>query len=359
MAFLSPLQFTLVALAGWVNREQAKAIDYLKTENRVLREVVGGKRLPLNDDQRRRLAVKGKELGRRLLSEVATIVTPDTILRWHRRLVAKKWDYSDRRKTTGRPATEAELVKLVVEIARANPIWGYDRIQGALANLGHNLSASTIGNILRDHGIEPAPDRKKRTRWRAFLRSHWDCIAATDFFTTEVWTKDGLVTFYVLFVIELATRKVEIAGITVSPNEAWMRQMAYNLTNFQDGFLNGKRYLIMDRDTKYCESFRAALEQEGVESVRLPPRSPNLNAYAERFVRSIKEECLDRMIFFGEKSLRHAIKQYVEHYHHERNHQGLDNKLIAPEDDVGNSDGEIDCRERLGGLLRYYHRNAA
>ena len=157
-----------------------------------------------------------------------------------------------------------------------------------------------------------------------------------------------------LFVIELATRKVEIAGITVSPNEKWMRQMAYNLTNFQDGFLNGKRYLIMDRDTKFCESFRAALKQEGVESVRLPPRSPNLNAHAERFVRSIKEECLDRMILFGEKSLRHTIRQYVEHYHHERNHQGLDNKLIAPEDDVGNHEGEITSRERLGGLPRYF-----
>ena len=162
-----------------------------------------------------------------------------------------------------------------------------------------------------------------------------------------------------LFVIELATRKVEIAGITASPNEAWMRQMAYNLTNFEDGFLNGKSYLIMDRDTKFCESFRSALKQEGVESVRLPPRSPNLNAYAERFVRSIKEECLDRMIFFGENSLRHAIAQFIEHYHHERNHQGLDNTLISPDDDMGNCGGEIASRERLGGMLRYYHRKAA
>lgn len=359
MTFLTPRQLVLVALSGWVNREQQKAIEYLKTENRVLREMVGRKRLRLNDDQRRRLAVKGRELGRRLLSEVATIVTPDTILRWHRRLVAKKWDYSDRRKATGRPKTDTDLVKLVVKIARENPSWGYDRIQGALANVGHELSPSTIGNILRDHGIEPAPHRKKCTRWREFLKSHWDCLAATDFFTTEVWTKGGLVTFYVLFVIELATRKVEIAGITTSPNEKWMRQMAYNLTNFQDGFLNGRRYLIMDRDTKFSESFRDALKQEGVESVRLPPRSPNLNAYAERFVRSIKEECLDRLIFFGEKSFRHAVTQYVEHYHEERNHQGLDNQLIAADDDVGNGEGEIASRERLGGLLRYYHRKAA
>ena len=246
-----------------------------------------------------------------------------------------------------------------MEIARANPIWGYDRIQGALANLGHDLSASTVGNILREHGIEPAPDRKQATRWREFLKSHWDCIAATDFFTTELWTKGGPVTFYVLFVIELATRKIEIAGLTVSPNEAWMRQMAYNLTNCHDGFLRDTRYLIMDRDTKYCESFRDALKNEGVESVRLPPRSPNLNAYAERFVRSIKEECLDRSILFGENSLRHAVTKYIEHYHQDRNHQGLDNQLIAPEDDVGNSEGEIDCRERLGGLLRYYYRKAA
>jgi transposase InsO family protein len=138
-----------------------------------------------------------------------------------------------------------------------------------------------------------------------------------------------------------------------------MKQIARNLTDCEDGFLGGKRYLIMDRDTKFTDAFRKILEDEGVESVRLPARSPNLNPHLERFMRSVKEEALERMIFFGEKMLRTAVGQFLKHYHGERNHQGLDNKIIEPDDEVGRENGEIKCRERLGGLLRYYHRDAA
>jgi putative transposase len=195
---LQPWQLFLMILAGWVNREQRDAIEYLRTENQVLKERLGKKRILLNDDQRRRLAVAGKVLGRKRLEEIGTLFTPDTILRWHRLLVAKKWDYNARRTKKGRPSTEQEIVDLVLRMARENPSCGYDRIQGALQHLGHQVSDQTVGNILREHGIEPAPERKRKTTWKSFLQSHWDVLAAIDFTTIEVWTKRGLVTFYLL-----------------------------------------------------------------------------------------------------------------------------------------------------------------
>jgi len=229
---LQPWQLLFLIVAGWVNRQQQQVIEYLLTENQVLREKLGKRRILLDDDQRRRLAVKGKILGRKLLAHVGTLVTPDTILRWHRLLVAKKWDYSARRKKTpGRPALSDEIRQLVVRLAKENPRWGYDRIQGALANLGHQISDTTVGNILKDHGIEPAPDRKRQTTWKTFLQAHWEVLAAIDFTMVEVWTKNGLVTFYVLFVMELATRRVHFAGATASPDDRWMKQMARNLTS--------------------------------------------------------------------------------------------------------------------------------
>ncbi len=360
MSFLlQPWHLLLLSVAGWVNRQQQDVIASLRTENQILREKHGKKRILLSDDQRRRLAVKGKLLGRNLLGEIGTLFTPDTILRWHRQLVATKWDYSNRRKALGRPRVRQEIVDLVLRFARENPRWGYDRIQGALANLGYHITDTTVGNILKAHGIEPAPDRQRSTSWKSFLKAHWDVMAATDFTTVEVWTKVGLVTFYILFVIELASRRVQVAGITTSPGESWMRTMACNLTDCEDGFLNGKHYLIHDRDTKFCEKFFDVLAGSDIKSIKLPRRSPNLNAYAERFVLSLKQECLDRMIFFGERSLRNAVKEYVEHYHTERNHQGIGNRLIERDNSIGPTNGELTCRERLGGMLKYYRRNAA
>jgi hypothetical protein len=211
---------------------------------------------------------------------------------------------------------------------------------------------------VRDHGIEPAPQRKRQTTSGTFLKAHWDVLAAIDLKTVEVWTTGGLVTFYLLFVMELKTRRVHFAGCTPQPGTDWMMQMAKNLTDCEDGFLNGKQYLLMDRDEKFSAAFRSILQQSGVESVRLPPRSPNLNSYLQRFMRSIGEECLDRMIFFGESSLRNAVAEFLAHYHGERNHQGLDNRIPLPGDEVGRSQGAIECRERLGGILPYYHRAA-
>ena len=193
--------------------------------------------------------------------------------------------------------------------------------------------------------------------WKTFIQAHWHTICAADFFTVEVLGLRGLVTFYVLLVIEHSSRRVYFAGATPNPNTEWMMQIARNLTDPVDGFVSSKRFIIIDCDRKYCDAFRAMLKSAGTESLRLPPRSPNLNAF-ERFVRSIKEECLSKMIFFGKRSLRRAIEQFLAH-HAERNHQGLNNRLIEPKEDFGRSNGDVQCRERLGGMLRYYYRQAA
>ncbi len=287
-AALRPWHLLLLSLAGWINRQQQKVIDYLITENQVLKEKFGKKRILLNNEQRRRLAVKGKILGRRAHEEIATIVTPDTLLRWHRRLVARKWDHSDRRKKTpGRPPVPQEVRRLVLQIASESPSWGYDRIQGALANLGHEISDTTVGNILKANGIEPAPNRKRQTTWQTFLKAHWEVLGAIDFTTIEVWKKGGLVTYYLLFVMEVATRRVHFAGCTPNPHESWMKQIARNLTDAVDSFVNSMRYVLIDRDSKFCPAFHAMLEDSGVKPVLLPPKSPNLDPHLERFHRSI------------------------------------------------------------------------
>jgi transposase InsO family protein len=246
-------------------------------------------------------------------------------------------------------------------MAKENVTWGYDRIVGALANLGCTLSDETVANILRRHGIPPAPERRRTTTWKEFIRAHMAVLAGTDFFTVEVLTMQGLVTYYVLFFIHLESRRVEVAGITPHPNEAWMKQIARNVTMDDWGFLESRRYLVHDRDTKFTDSFRAIVKSNQVEPLKLPARSPNLNAYAERWVQSVKDECLSKLIFFGEASLRCALRNYVTHYHGERNHQGKDNVVLFPTLPTNTYTGKspVACRERLGGLLKYYHHQEA
>jgi putative transposase len=248
-----------------------------------------------------------------------------------------------------------EISSLIVRMATENPGWGYTRIQGALKNLGHDVARSTVAKVLKDNGIAPAPDRP--SSWRTFLRAHWGAIAGADFFTTEVWTPRGLVTYYTLFVIDLRTRRVHPAGSTPDPEAFFMAQVARRLTDAVDGFLAHHRVLLCDRDTKWTEEARRILEGAGVEVVRAPLQAPNANAHAERFVRSIREECLERLILFGERRLLRALDEYAAHYHGERNHQGLGNELITPETRPLRG-AHVHCRERLGGLLRYYHRAA-
>jgi putative transposase len=202
-------------------------------------------------------------------------------------------------------------------MAEENKSWGYDRIVGALANLGHEVSDQTVGNVLRRHGVPPAPQRN-----------------------------------------HFASREVEIAGITAHPTEQWMKQMARNVTMEGCGALGDSRYLLHDRDTKYAASFLAIIKSGGVKTLRLPAGSPNLNAYSERWVRSAKEECLSKLVLFGERSLRRAMREYVVHYHAERNHQGKSNILLFPQVTEIRCEKTVECRQRLGGLLRYYHREA-
>jgi transposase InsO family protein len=250
------------------------------------------------------------------------------------------------------------ISELIVRMAQENRDWGYTRIQGALANLNHKVGRGTIANVLKRNGIEPSPERSRRTPWSTFLKAHWKVLAASDFLTVKVWTAKGLVTHFLLFVISLADRVVTIAAITTRPDESWMLQVGRNVPDAQSGALHAKRYLLIDRDSKYSEQFRRLIRDSGTKVIRLPPMSPNLNAYAERFVRSIKDECLDRMIFVGQESLRRAVAEYMVHYHSERNHQGLDNCLIVPKAmDV--RAGAIQRRARLGGTLNFYYRRAA
>ena len=298
----------LAYVTGKVDQELLLRNEYLAAENRILKAQIKG-RLLLSQEEKVTLAEIAHRLGRKALEKVAGAAQPDTILDWYRKLIAKKFDGSRFRQRVGRPRIAEEIERLVVRMAKENPSWGYDRIVGALANLGHRLSDQTVGNLLRRHGISPAPKRKQTVSWKDFIRSHRDVLAGMDFFTAEVLTLKGLLTYYVLFFIHLETRQVSLAGFTPYPDQEWMEQQARNMTMEEWGCLRGCRYLLHDRDPKFCESFRELIESGSVKPIRLPARSPNLNSYAERWVRSVKEECLAKLILFGESSLRRALQQ--------------------------------------------------
>ena len=319
----------LAYVTGRVEEELLLRNEYLAAENRILKAQIKG-RLLLSQEEKTTLAEIAHRLGPKALGEVASTAQPDTILGWYRKLIANKFDGSKFRRRVGRPRVAEEIERLVVRVAKENPSWGYDRVVGALANLGHRLSDQTVGNILRRHGLSPAPKRKQAVSWKDFIRSHRDVLVGMDFFTVEILTLKGLLTYYVLFFIHLETRRVSLAGFTPYPDQQWMEQQARNMTMERWGCLRGCRYLLHDRDAKFCQSFRELIESGGVKPIRLPARSPNLNSYAERWVRSVKEECLAKLILFGESSLRRALQQYLLHYHEERNHQGKGNRILFP-----------------------------
>ena len=325
------LRLLLAVLVDWLDRQQQEAVAYLIEENRILRGQLRGRRVRLSDDDRRRLAVRGHRLGRRGLRQLATIVTPDTILRWHRQLIARKWTYARRR--CGRPGVLAEIRRLVVRIADENPRWGYTRIGGALKNVGHRVGRSTIARILKAQGI---PVTERPTSWQTFLRAHWGAIAGADFFTTEVWTWRGLVTYYTVFVIDLASRRVHIVGSTPHPDEIFMRQVGRTLTAADEGVLSDHRVLMCDRDAKWSAPVRYRLGEAGIplcalDQARVPePGDP---------VRRTSSPPVDRGV------------------RRERNHQGLDNELIDGASALDRV-GRIRRRQRLGGLLNYYCRAA-
>lgn len=288
-----PFHFFALALAGWLTRRQSAAVEYLREENRVLRSRLPEGRLRFTDAERKRLAVRGAELGRTLLADVATLASPDTILRCHRKLVAAKWTFKAK--------TAAARVGLMAKIV----------------------------------------------------------ALAANFFKTEVWTARGLVTHDTLFVIHHATRAAEIVATTTNPNALFMAQVAKVLTDPVDGFLRAKKFLVLDRDAIFSEAFRTALKAEGVRALRSPPSAPNCNSFAERLVGTVRRELTDRMIFVGTASFDHALREFAAHDNAERNHQSLDNDLIAPRAPVGSVLGRLERRERLGGLLSFYVRRAA
>jgi transposase InsO family protein len=291
-------------------------------------------------------------VGRAALRKIATIATPDTLLRWHRQLIARKWRYG---RKPGRRCVLLEVRRLVVRMAEENPTWGYTRIQGALKNVGHRVGRSTIRRILKAAGLPPVPQRS--TSWQTFLKAHWGAIAAADFFATEVWTWQGLITYYTVFVIDLASRRVQILGSTPHPDALFMQQIVRTLTMAELAAARMPQVLICDRDRKWSRDVRHQLREAGIRVVLIPERAPNANAYAERFVRSIEEECLDRIIPIGERHFRRAVAEFVAHYHGERNHQGLDNQLIVgtPVIDIAS---RVRRHPRLGWLLNFYKRAA-
>ncbi len=347
----------LSIIGGHVDIELLNCNEYLAEENKILRERIKG-RVLLTDAERIQLATLWNNLGKRALETIEPIFKPQTLIDWYRRLVAGKFDGTQQREKAGHRRTPAEVEALIVQMAKDNRSWGYSRIVGALKGLGISRSEETVAEILRRNGVPPAEERNREMRWADFIKSHQEVLCAGDFFTVEAVTDMGLVTFYVLFFMHLDTRQVHIAGITQSPDAAWMQQIARNLTSDSWGFLNGRKYLILDRDPKFSDAFRRVITDSGTEVLQLPARSPNLNSKVERWVRSVKTELLSKMIFFGEESLRRALAEYVDHYHQERAHQGIDNVIPFPGPEVGRPEGEVVCSERLGGLLRYYYRSA-
>jgi transposase len=277
----------MALVSGHVEKEILLRNEYLAAENEILKSKIK-KPLRFNDGERIRLAKIEKQIGLKALKEISCIVKPETILKWFRRLVAKRFDGSMFRKKAGRPRISHELESLIIQFAEENPSWGYDRIAGALSNFRYDVSDQTVGNILKKHGIPPAPNREQESTWSKFIKNHQDVIVACDFFTTEVITPVGLMTYYVLFIIHIGTRKVHIAEMTLHPNESWMKQIARNVTMADWGFLEGCKYLIHDRDTKFCRSFRSIITSMGIKPIRLPPQAPKINSFAKRFVRSGK-----------------------------------------------------------------------
>jgi hypothetical protein len=355
------LWLTLITcLAYCIDKELYKAIDYLCEQVRVLveQQEKQNKRILLTNSQRMRVAAKAKRLSRKMLERCTELFTVDTIMRWYQKLIAEKYDGSQNRVYAGRPPITEEIVNLVIRFKQENPRWGYRKIRDQVVYLGYNICKSSVKNILIENGYDPEPDLTIRSTWHEFIKSHWEVLTACDFFTIELIVGRKLVRCTVFFVMELATRKVFFAPVKPQPSGPYMLQVAKLLTDSEDGFLQGKRYLIHDRDPLYrTDGFHGILRGSGIEPVKLPARSPDLNCYAERFVKSVKTECLDHLILSSVDQLEYVLEQYSEYYHHERIHQSLD-RIIEPKHPIDDT-AEIVCIERLGGLLKSYHRLAA
>ena len=345
----------LAYVTGLVNKELLTQNEYLAAENLILRAHLPT-RLRLSDPERATLAEIGKRVGRKALAQIACVAKPDTILAWYRRLIAVKFDGSKHRSYPGRPRQFGNG-GADPAIRPREPKLGLRPDRGSTGQRGKRC----VGPDSRQRSPsarDRAAKRTQTTTWKDFIQSHMAVLAGADFFTVEVLTWRGLATFYVLFFIQLETRRVTLGGVTRHPTAAWMEQMAHNATD-QDGGFGAIKYLLHDRDAKFCAAFDSLLKAGGVDALRLPARSPNLNAFAERWVRSAKEECLSRLILFGEVSLKRTLTEFIAHYHSERPHQAKGNVLLFPgAGGIKCPTGQLVCKERLGGLLKYYARAA-
>jgi len=346
----------LLALIATRGRgESAKDVELLvlRHEVAVLRRQVIRPRLESKD--RLVLAALARMLPRELLR--TRIVTPATLLRWHRQLVARHWTYPPKTKPTGgRPRTAAVIRELVVRLARENPTWGHRRIHGELVGLGHRLAPATVWNILHKAGLDPAP-RRTGPSWQEFCRTQATTMLACDFFTVDTVL---LRRIYVFFVLEVGTRRVRILGVTRNPTGDWVTQQARNLMLALGERADGFRFLVRDRDTKFTASFDAVFAGAGISVLRSPPRAPKANAYAERWVSTIRHECLDRMLIFHERQLVHVLAEYENHYNTHRPHRALEqhSPIDCGETQRTWSSGSVRRTQVLGGLINEY-RHAA
>ncbi|MDT4930090.1 MAG: putative transposase [Pseudonocardiales bacterium] len=339
--------------------ESAKDVELLvlRHEVAVLRRQVNRPRLEPKD--RLVLAALARVLPREVLR--ARIVTPATLLRWHRQLVARHWTYPPKAKLAGgRPRTAAVIRELVVRLARENPGWGHRRIHGELVGLGYRVAAATVWNVLHDAGLDPAP-RRIGPSWREFCRAQAKTMLACDFFTVDTVDTVLLRRIYVFFVVEIGTRRVHILGVTRHPTGEWATQQARNLMLALGERADGVRFLIRDRDTKFTASFDTVFADMGIMVLRSPPRAPKANAYAERWVSTIRRECLDRMLIFSERHLARVLADYETHYNSHRPHRALEQRspIDAGAIEPSCATGVVRRTQVLDGLINEYRRVAS
>jgi putative transposase len=337
--------------------------DYLRAENEILRKQL--ERLNLSLAERIRLAELGLEVrkySKDLFKSTINIVKPDTLLKWHRQYVAKKFDGSANRTAIKQKRITKEIEDEIVRIAREDETAGYGKIVGYLDDLGINYTKPTIAKILKKHGVHPAPERKEDLTWNKFIKAHIDAHVGCDFFTKEVWTCKGLVTYYILVFIHLGSRRLFVQNMTINPTEKWatqqMRNFVYDMHEHPEK--KKMRFLTHDKGTQFTESFDLVFTSENKEKNKaITSTYVQMNAHCERVIQTIQNECTEKMIFIGEKSLRYSLKQFEEHYNNERHHQGIGNIIPFPHQKERPSEGVIKCKTRLGGMLRRYYREAA
>ena len=315
----------------------------------------------MSDDQRIRLAAQYRQIERKLKENLETLVTPRTLLRWYQKLIKEKWDYSDKAKRkVGRPRKHKEIVAMVLKMAKENPLLGYLDIANRIKNLGWDISYQTVRNILLAHGLEPSKQRTHRLNWEHFFKTNWNGLFALDFTTVEILTdKNTIETHYLLFVIKLSTREAYYAGRTRYPHKGWVQNKLRHISNPFEGFLKDCTQIIMDNDGTLHPNVVKPLTDIGISVTYTPKKAPNCNAYIERFHQSFKRDALTFVIPRSGSQLDNIVREYMAFYNQERNHQGIDGKIINPKENIGTLEGDITIRARNNETLKYYYRCAA